>query len=242
MYNSCIADPGRKYAEVTMFENKTAAGTESKFEFVYNEIKAAVVNGEFPVGTVMSERKLSERYNVSRSPVREALKRFAREGLMAVTTTGRVVIPDVTLDEVTEVYELLEFLEPLAVRRCTERADETLGDTFEKIFSHAQAAIDARDFSAYVWSDFNFHSTIIYRAGLKRVHTTFTSVCAQRIRIMTTLCGSDFGRLAISHGQHAALGRAIIAGDTGRAEELARVHIHSVRDYYFKLLSRDAHM
>ena len=65
------------------------AGMSTKEMMVYNKVKEAILNNEFEPGTVLVERKLSEKYNVSRSPVRYALRQLAKEGLLA-DEPGRV--------------------------------------------------------------------------------------------------------------------------------------------------------
>lgn len=92
------------------------AGMSTKEMMVYNKVKEAILNNEFEPGTVLVERKLSEKYNVSRSPVRYALRQLAKEGLLADEPGKGIIVPTYTLEDILEVYDLLEVLQIYAVQ------------------------------------------------------------------------------------------------------------------------------
>lgn len=210
--------------------------SENKQEVVYHQIKRAMMEREYTPGMVMVERKLSERYSVSRSPVREALKRFAREGLMDTTPTNRVVIPKITLDEISEVYDVLELIEPYAVRRCADKVGETISAEFDDIYGRMKDAINRRDPTANIWADLDFHSTIIHHAEFKRVRNAFTNLCSQSMRFTIALGADDFQFADICLAQHRMIGDAIVAGDSRSAEQYARAHIYTVKEYHINKL------
>lgn len=95
-------------------------GELSAAESVYLRFRDALVHGHFPPGTRLSERQLSEAYDVSRTPVREALRRLQADGL--VQTTGRsLVVRTLTAKEARDVYRARAALEALAAELAAER-------------------------------------------------------------------------------------------------------------------------
>ena len=219
-------------------ETDDIASAENKQQAVYDAIKAAMMRGEFPEGTIMVERKLCERFGVSRSPVREALKRFVREGLMDFTTGNRVIIPYVTIEEIMDVYDVLELIEPYIARRFMKYATPEQVTALGKCLDDMSAALAKGDMQPLVWGDLEFHTSLLYGSGLHRNRAELGSMCAQRIRIMSTLVPDNRDRAELSDAQHRRIYDAILAKDGDELERAVKAHIASVRATYIELFAR----
>ena len=77
---------------------------ENKQQLAYQQIKQDILNNTYPAGTVMVERKLCEIYNVSRSPIRNALQQLTHEGLLSFVPGKGTVVASFSTDDILEVY------------------------------------------------------------------------------------------------------------------------------------------
>lgn len=104
----------------------------------YRRLRAAIIGGEFPPGEKLAETALSERLDTSRTPVREALRRLAREGLVEFEPNRGARVASWTREDLAEIFRLRSVLESHAASRAASlRSDEDL--------QHLQAALDAMD-------------------------------------------------------------------------------------------------
>lgn len=108
-------------------------------ERVYRRLRAAIISGEYPPGDKLAETALSERLDTSRTPVREALRRLAREGLVEVAPNRGARVVRWTPDDLAEIFRLRALLEGHAASRAaTLRTDDELRQLDDTI-----AAMDA---------------------------------------------------------------------------------------------------
>ncbi|MEN9707532.1 MAG: hypothetical protein RIS31_1098, partial [Actinomycetota bacterium] len=89
----------------------------------YRKLLDEIVGGELPSGTVLGEVEQSERLGVSRTPLREAFNRLVADGMLDAEPGRGVVVSQLSLKTVTELYEVREGLEEQAARLAAQRAD-----------------------------------------------------------------------------------------------------------------------
>src|SRR5262249_12140045 len=90
-------------------------------EQAYEEIKRAILGGDFPPGTFLAERQLADRLGMSKTPVKAALERLEHEGFLAVSPQQGIVIREMTLEQIAEQYELRAALESYILRTVAGR-------------------------------------------------------------------------------------------------------------------------
>src|SRR3990172_4576872 len=90
-------------------------------EVVYRRIRRSIILGEFPFGSSLSETELARRLEVSKTPVREALRRLAQEGLVLTTPHKGAVVASLTVEDLEEIYLMRSRLESLAARFAAAR-------------------------------------------------------------------------------------------------------------------------
>lgn len=110
-------------------------------EKAYQSLHEDIVAWRLPPGTVLAEVELSERLGVSRTPVREALSRLTTEGLTTAKGGRGVVVTDVSLETVRELYELRETLEAKAAALAAERGDADVFAQLQRNFATAQLSL-----------------------------------------------------------------------------------------------------
>jgi len=190
---------------------------------VLDELRRLILGGELEAGTHLTEAAIAERLAVSRLPVREAFRKLESEGLLeALPRRGvRVVRPDA--DELQTVHEIRVALELIAVRRTTERGDDT-------IFAELRAALEAGDVAletgeAQTLDDLNekFHDILARGSGSRVLIETLRSVRNQ----VQHLVGGKSSAADLSWDEHASIVRAVLESDGEMATLLMRRHLHA---------------
>jgi DNA-binding GntR family transcriptional regulator len=137
---------------------------------VYETLLEAIVSGSLSCGMELNEVSLAKQLEVSRTPVHEAIRRLAADGLIEIGPNRKASVVSFRHDEIAEVYEMRALLESEAARRAAERIDDAL---IEKL----RAAADELSLSSYSldWReqalafDIRFHEAIAFAAGNDRL-------------------------------------------------------------------------
>jgi len=208
-------------------------------------IEEAIVSGELEPGTVLRQEQLSEQFNVSRTPVREALRRLAALGLVSFVPNRGVRVRTISHDELHEAFLVRAELEGLATQVATPKfTPEDLAEleAAEKRFagiSRQLRSLEPGDERRSIMGDWvranhAFHDVIYRVAGLPLVEQLAKS--ARRTfsgpAVWAPGDHSIDGLYARNAEQHRAIKQAIAAGSSTGARELAREHVLSS----FKLL------
>ncbi len=128
-----------------MEENFKIEKPLSYYEQVYLAIKQMIFKGIFKPGDTIVESKLAEKFNLSRSPVREALRSLEMEGLIAIDSKSKITVYQPTIKDVEEIYICREALEALAVKLCTEKASEEELSVIEITLSETKSYLENFD-------------------------------------------------------------------------------------------------
>ena len=215
--------------------NALVQAPESKQQQVYKPIRDAILRDEFPAGTVMVERKLCDIYGVSRSPIRNALQQLTFEGFLSYQPGKGTVVADFSLEDILEVYDLIELCQLYAVRLWAERPDAFALETLGRIIQRNRQAIDSGDpYETSVW-DQRFHEFIVAKAGNHRLQGIYEQLHNQQLRFIARSL-HDMTLSERSYQEHKAICEQLAAGDAAAAEQAVRRHYASLRQYYVHLL------
>ncbi|MEQ4206982.1 GntR family transcriptional regulator [Actinopolymorpha sp. B9G3] len=216
-----------KSADVDGLDLPPLRGYRSLREEVANALRAALVAGQMRPGTVYSAPALAARFDVSATPVREAMLDLAKEGLVEVVRNKgfRVtVLSDADLDEITELRELIE------VPTVVKLVPNVNSDAFVRLRPIAQQIVDAAregDVIGYVEADRRFHLDLLALAGNTRLVETVSDLRKRsRLYGLTQL---EADRLVASAEEHLKLLDLLDAGDAEAVETLMRQHLSHVR-------------
>jgi len=209
--------------------------TDSKEGWVYEQIKEAILRNEFRPGSVMVERKLAEKYNVSRSPVRQAIKQLVTEGLLANDAGKGIIVPIYTLEDVLQVYDLLEVLQIYAIQVSLKNYNQIADTELKYIVDEINKAFNAKDLVARMEWDIKFHTFIINNVGNKRLDAMFTMLVNQKRRFdITSYDDLEHGKLTSE--QHEAIYNAIVKRDLNAATKAIQEHTQYIKKYYIDKL------
>ena len=206
-------------------------------EAVHLAIREAILSGLLAPRTWLREDELATALQVSRTPIREALRRLSDEGLTQhVANRGSVVTP-VTIDEVLAVYAVRESLEGLAARSAALRRPPGLVDELRSIHQRMSENLDA-DPRIMAELSFEFHAAIRESVGNPYL-SRFLAHCEQVVRRFGRTTFAQPGRPDVALDEHFGLLEAIASGNAELAEQRATEHMRRAREVHVsELLTR----
>jgi len=213
----------------------------SKADQVHAQLKEEIELGELAPGTSLSELTLVERTGASRTPVREALRRLAAEGLVDLTPRLGARVSRVSAQSVRDLFEFRQLLEPVAIRQATETAaaDAEVRRTFTAMrseFTRIQRRVPSQDRSRafYELAD-RFDWAIIDATRNEHLRRTIAELRPHTARLRN-LSHLDPQRTDVSVTEHLAICDALLAGDADAAASLIAGHLaESVRTIFRNL-------
>jgi DNA-binding GntR family transcriptional regulator len=195
---------------------------QTAHEFVRETLRSQILSGELYAGTRLVQSEVAQQLQVSTTPVREALRDLATEGLIKLDAHRGAVVHRTSRDELEEVFRLRRLLEPEAVRRALSRLSDADIAEAEAIQSAADSEEDPR-----TWSDLNrqFHSVFTRAADSPRLASMIASLQdAASIYVVTSIIhGRDHHHPG--HHYHWELLEAARARDADKAAQVMESHI-----------------
>ncbi len=187
---------------------------------VREAIEAAIVGCELTPGTPLVDRHLAAMLNVSRTPVRDAMRQLERVGLVRRQGRGVMagwVVAEFRESDVRELFELRRLFEPLGLRRLCGHWDEDLAKRLATYFDDFSIPLERESYEAYIERDRAFHKDIVVNSGNSRVVHYYEIMEKQMDRIRHFLATGYEGRMDRIVTEHQALCDAIAARDVDAA-------------------------
>jgi len=203
----------------------------SKQQFVYNKIKNLIIKNQLKPDTLLVERQLCETLGVSRTPVREALRKLASEGMIEIIPKKGAFVSKIRFEDLMEIFEIREALEGMAVRLCTLRKSEEIIKQMEDCIASQEKALELGDRDSSVEKDLNFH-TLYIRASRNSRLIDFLKTITDQINRFAVTTVDDIERQKLSLKQHKNILESIKKNDAELAEKLVREHIVNVKEYH----------
>jgi DNA-binding GntR family transcriptional regulator len=190
-----------------------------------------IVRGVLAPGVSLEEAELAKRFDVSRTPVREAIRLLVASGLVEARPHRSAVVARATEAQLAGMFEALRELESLCAGFAAERM--TASDHTELRRAHAalEGVVRAGDPQRYHELNEQFHA-IIYAGTHNAYLARLTLETRARIAPFSRAQFRTLGRLARSHAEHDTIVLAIIDGKADRAAAAMKAHIGSVHDAY----------
>ena len=195
----------------------------TRAEAVHKELRAALLAGAFPYGQRLVEEQLAERFNTSRTPVREALRRLEGDGHVVRDRSGGVRPNAPKVSVMRELYDVRIVLEDLAVRN----ADPALVEPLREEWLELRAEHD--DSPDFVHADEAFHESIAHATG-NRATERYLRDINERIRVIRIHDFTTPDRIDATIEEHLEILDALRAERTDAAAALMRVHIERSAD------------
>jgi DNA-binding GntR family transcriptional regulator len=193
---------------------------------VVDVIRDRIYEGDYPPGAPIRQEQLATELNVSRTPLREALRMLEREGLVKVAPGRGLRVVTADVPALIDAYELREMIDGLAARLAARGADRALVGRLEAILQAQEAALAPWTPPAYTAANVAFHRAIVEGSRNEHVVAELPLV-RMTSQIFTPLKLLDAERAALAVVEHHAIAAAIAARNQDDAERLARAHIHT---------------
>lgn len=202
-------------------------------EKAYHAIRDLIVSLELAPGAVIDERELMERLGIGRTPVREALRRLAQEGLVEVYPRRGMFVTGVDVRELARLSEVRAVLEPEAARLAAERATDT--DRAEIVELLEELAAGGRNDRELMQLDERIHGAVYRAAHNDLLEATLSQYYVLALRIWSMALDQSH-ELEEAVDAHQVLLEAIRDGDGPRAAETMRAHVQNFEQAMHRML------
>jgi DNA-binding GntR family transcriptional regulator len=205
-------------------------------EQVCDRIRSAILSGELKPGSKLTEQDLAADLEVSRTPVREAIRQLEVERLVSRTPFVGVTVAQLSPEEVIELLDIREVLEGLVARLATENMDSFHLQRLKKSLQQLAASARKSDVGAYLDQALAFRRALVECCGSATLSEHVMAI-ENRLRLTGSRTALLPGRMEAAIEEHEKLLDAIVRGDAKGAERLNRERIRHIRDAVAKSIS-----
>jgi DNA-binding GntR family transcriptional regulator len=193
-------------------------------EVVCETLRDAVRRGILQPGERLMEIQLAEDLGVSRTPVREAIRKLEMEGYVIMMPRRGTYVADLSIRDINEVFEIRTSLESLASGLAAERINEDELEKLQRLLVEIGAYIKSGDMDSIVRTDTEFHDLLYQASRNSRLVGIISNLREQLTRFRTTSMSFP-GRLKATLEEHRKIVEAIAQGDEKAARKAAEHHM-----------------
>lgn len=194
-------------------------------DHAYEQLKARLLDGDYPPGSFLSERRLAADLGMSKTPIKAALERLEAEGFVSVSPQQGIVVRELAIREIIDLYEIRSALEAYVLRTVAGRLtpDEVLA---LRANLRAQAKLRGTgDVARAVVLDAEFHLLFAEFLGNGEILRVVGQLREKMQRVVTQVFRLTPGRIDTSYDEHTAIASAVIVGDGATAAQLVTRHL-----------------
>jgi DNA-binding GntR family transcriptional regulator len=195
-----------------------------------------IVAGVLAPGSDIHEGQLCAQLEVSKSPLREALRQLAQDGLVTIVSNRGSRVSTILEDDVREVYGLRRYIEPYGARLAAERITPTELDELTANIEAMAGSVVANDAHAFAQLDVEFHLVLARTAGHRRLLRIQESLQAEMLRLVIHRLVHSSGLRVEAVAEHRAIVEALRAHDGDQAERRMYRHIMNAEAWQRQLV------
>lgn len=199
-------------------------------EIVYEELKRQIMIGEIPPGTRMMEVELADDMGVSRTPIREAIRKLEKEGLVCIEPRRGAYASDISIKDMVDVLEVREFLEGMAAGLATSKINGEEKYVIKEASLAYKKAVESGNTAEIIKADELFHRLIVECSGNKTLIQIMNQVQELALRFRY-IYYEDFSRYKNMPYEHQEIVDAILCGDEEKAKEKADSHVRRLKEF-----------
>jgi DNA-binding GntR family transcriptional regulator len=203
---------------------------------VCERIRSQILSGELKPGAKLTEQDLAAEFDVSRTPIREAIRQLEVERLVSRTPFVGVTVTQLRPQEVIELLEIREVLEGLVARLATRRMDSLHLQRLKKALQQLAGSARRNDVATYLDQALAFRRVLVECCGSATLSEQVLAI-ENRLRLTGSRTALLPGRMEAAIQEHEKLLAAIARGDAEGAERLNRERIRHIRDAVEKSIS-----
>lgn len=198
-------------------------------DVVFNTLRAAILKGELKPGERLMEIALADKLGVSRTPIREAIRKLELEGLVVMAPRKGAKVASITERDLNDVLEVRKGMEVLAVSLACQRITKEELDKLEEIEGRFQAQIEAGNLTELAEIDVEFHDTIYKATNNQRLVQLLNNLREQMYRYRIEYLKKKECYPQILH-EHQEIIESIAGRDKERATNVTGIHIKNQVD------------
>lgn len=205
-------------------------------DFVYDTLRRAILSGALPGGARLVQADIASQLSVSTTPVREALRDLAAEGLVVFNAHTGAIVRELDVEELEELYDIRKALEPLAIERAAARITP---EELAAASALAKAMEQENDPAAWAALNRTFHGLLedaAHASFIQSVLKGVQDICA--IYVAHSLIREP-NRIAVGNIEHRELLAALAKGDAAKATSILLEHLDATLKLILKATSED---
>ena len=194
-------------------------------DVVFNTLRQAILKGELKPGERLMEIQLANKLGVSRTPVREAIRKLELEGLVLMIQRKGAEVAEITRQDMEDVLEVRTALEELAVKdACDHITDAQLSELKKASNEFKKALLEGKDLVTCADADMHFHDVILSATNNRRLIQMLNNLSEQMYRYRMEYLKDERTHKTLIE-EHDAIRRALKKHDKVKAGAAIRVHI-----------------
>jgi len=197
-------------------------------ETIYQNIKELIINGKYKSGSRLLLNNLSNEMNVSITPVREALKKMEKDGLVKIIPNKGAIVISLTFRDVIEIYDLRKQLELLAVELFIKNKKQNELDELSKICDEDDNYLRNGDLNSHIKCNYKFHMLLIKSGENKRLVNYYNELSGQ-LSVLVGRTISFAGEPKKSAGEHKEIIEALKMGNIELSKKIIQNHIQNAK-------------
>lgn len=198
-------------------------------EIVYEELKMQILKGQIVPGTRMMEVEMAEDMGVSRTPIREAIRKLEKEGLVTIEPRRGAYASQISQKDIEEILEVRQNMEGLAAFYAAGRMDEDAKKKLKIATDKYDKAVEDANTQDMIKYDTEFHHLIVEGADNK-ILVNMVQQLQELVLRFRYLYYDNFKRGEKMPAEHHAIREAIESGDAAAARDAADIHIERLKE------------
>lgn len=204
-------------------------------DVVFNTLRQAILNGELEPGERLMEIQLAERLGVSRTPVREAIRKLELEGLVEMIPRKGAEVAKITEKNLKDVLEVRRALEELAVEIACEKMTDEMLEELKKTLKDFVNSTKGKDLKAIAEADVKFHDVIYFSTDNQRLIQILNNLREQMYRYRIEYI-KDYSQHARLIAEHEEIIASIENRDKARGTKAIQSHIDNQEEKVMQVI------
>ncbi len=211
------------------FEETSISNVKPIRDIVYSKVKRDILEGRLKPGERIIEKEYAEKLNISRTPIREALRKLEIAGFVYYIPRKGIVVKSFKIKDVEEIYEILKSLESLAVKKMIQNIDDNHINNIKALIEKMDVLEGLGDMEGVLDTCKSFNKIILKASCMPRLIEMINNIYQHLERFKRITLYDDSRRLdAIK--EHIDILQAIIEKDIQRSQDLVCRHIKKAKE------------
>lgn len=207
-------------------------------DVVFKTLRRGILTGELKPGERLMEIHLANRLGVSRTPIREAIRKLELEGLVTMVPRRGAEVANITEKNLKDVLEVRQALESLAIELACERISEEAKDSLKEKLDQVESAVRTGDTGAIASADVAFHDAIVEASGNARLIQLVSNLGEQMYRYRFEYI-KDVSKHSQIMSEHRIMYESIMEKNKEKAAQIVKTHIDNQEEAIMRKIQKD---